>query len=486
MMELKYNRPKEAKNTLMSSRGTSRTHRLSSAAARASPELSSLAIVMNPAETAFSSRTPTVTQVKVLASIKLKQIRSRKALLCPPSLRPQTAAYKDPCRRQSEGKLAFNRRCGPDVGKLPRPFSAIRAVRAIGEPNTNGEINASAKKKLFRVHSNERQITIRGEKENKGEGQSPRAEKPYVMNIAGNNPQAASSSSALAANYHIGRQIGKGAYAIVKELTRKSDGQRLAVKIYEKIKLLDQQRRRNVSREIHILQRLDHPNIVRMVEAVDGTKQLCLVLELVKGGSLCSYVKSRDGRGLDEAEARRIFRQVLSGIRYCHGKGVSHRDIKLENILLDEHRNVKIIDFGFSACTPSGARLHMFCGTPSYMAPEIVAKRDYCGPPADVWALGIVLFTMLVGRFPFKGATEKELFRCISRGLYATPVHVSVRARALIGRMLQMDPQRRPSCEALFRDPFLVDWSEGEEVFPGVVAYATAGPQEYNGRRKAH
>lgn len=127
---------------------------------------------------------------------------------------------------------------------------------------------------------------------------------------------------------------------------------------------------------------------------------------------------------------------MVEGIRYCHNRSITHRDIKLENLLLDDDKNVKIIDFGFSTCIPNDKRVKIFCGTPSYMAPEIVNKTEYCGPPADVWALGVLLFTMLCGCFPYRGATDAELYAKISSSDYKIPsdldTSMSPEARQLI------------------------------------------------------
>src|SRR5689334_3159288 len=128
-----------------------------------------------------------------------------------------------------------------------------------------------------------------------------------------------------------------------------------------------------------------------------------LVMEYVGNTSLQSYLKSKATRRVEEPEAKKLFRQLCQGISYCHSKNIVHRDIKLENILLDENLNVKIIDFGFSLSTPLEKTLTVFCGTPSYMSPEIVSKHQYRGGPSDVWALGIVLYALLSGRFPFRG-----------------------------------------------------------------------------------
>lgn len=114
----------------------------------------------------------------------------------------------------------------------------------------------------------------------------------------------------------------------------------------------------------------------------------------------------------------------MEGIRYCHNRCITHRDIKLENLLLDDKNNIKIIDFGFSTCIPNEKKIKIFCGTPSYMGPEIVNKTEYCGPPADIWALGVLLFTILSGCFPYRGATDKELYSKISRADYKLPTEV--------------------------------------------------------------
>jgi serine/threonine protein kinase len=134
---------------------------------------------------------------------------------------------------------------------------------------------------------------------------------------------------------------------------------------------------------------------------------------------------------------------------------VTHRDVKLENIIIDKRGVIKLIDFGFCCCSSPDIRLKIFCGTPSYMSPEIVMKREYLGPPTDIWASGILLYAMLNGAFPFRGVTDKELYKKISRGQLAYPDHVSAEAQAFMNKMINVNPSARRTAAHLLQDPWL-------------------------------
>ena len=141
--------------------------------------------------------------------------------------------------------------------------------------------------------------------------------------------------------YNLGKEIGKGAYARVRFAEHKVTGQKFAVKIYDKFKLFDSQRRKSVRKEIKLLQKIKHPNIVQFIDAVDTIKNIFLVMECLRGGSLHSYLKRKPGRRLEDSKAKRVFFQVCRGLKYLHNHDVCHRDIKLENLLLDHRGNVK-------------------------------------------------------------------------------------------------------------------------------------------------
>ena len=179
-----------------------------------------------------------------------------------------------------------------------------------------------------------------------------------------------------------------------------------------------------------------------------------LVMELVEGISLLNYLRSKPNRRMDESECKEIFTQIIRGIHYCHSNNIYHRDIKLENLIIDNQRNVKIIDFGFGTRGPKTKILNFFCGTPSYMPPEIVQKKDYLGNLilhlgsfVDIWSCGILLYTFLCGAFPFKALSEKELFSKISKGVFNIPSYVTNEAKNLIKRILVLNPNSRPSAE---------------------------------------
>jgi serine/threonine protein kinase len=126
-------------------------------------------------------------------------------------------------------------------------------------------------------------------------------------------------------------------------------------------------------------------------------------MDLADGQVLSQYYKAQGDRRIREGEASAIFKQITEGIGYLHRLGIYHRDIKTENVLIDKQKKIRLIDFGFSVKSTPSTKLTLFCGTPNYMSPEIILKREYLGAPSDVWALGVLLFVITCGYFPFKG-----------------------------------------------------------------------------------
>ena len=284
----------------------------------------------------------------------------------------------------------------------------------------------------------------------------------------------------------IGEMIGQGAYAVVKKGFYIPASLTIAIKIYDKSKLEEPQRRKSVKREIKLMEMMDNEFIVKLYGVIETRHQLYILMEYVSGPSLHGYLKLHRNRRLPEEEARRIFQQLMSGLKYCHRKWITHRDIKLENILLDENRNVKIIDFGFSTKIPNEQKVKMFWGTPSYMAPEIVTKQEYSGPPADIWASWVLLFALLCGYFPYKGATDAELYERIWSCEWYAPDFLSSEARDILNTVFQYDPDDRPSADEMFSEPWMslpisekysTAWSTG--VVGGKSGHSYQSSQEY-------
>lgn len=247
--------------------------------------------------------------------------------------------------------------------------------------------------------------------------------------------------------------MGKGASAVVKLGTHITKKTNVVFKIYERDQLngLKMKALRN---EIEILKRIDHPNIIKLYDVIEDEKSIMLAMEYVSGGSLKDYLKRKSNRKITETEARIYFGQLVDAMKYLHSKHIYHRDLKLENILLDYKKDLKIIDFGYSVSCEPEDQLSVICGTTPYMAPELVMKEKYCGHHVDVWAVGVITYAMLSGTMPFNGKTEEDLFHKICCGQYRDPTGTTFDCKRLLAQMLTLDPMKRPSACDLFYDPW--------------------------------
>lgn len=257
-------------------------------------------------------------------------------------------------------------------------------------------------------------------------------------------------------NYKIDKEIGHGSCCLVMSAISKITGNRVAIKGYDKYKLLTSHRKLYVKREIGAMKLLNHKNIVKLLEVIDTPKEIFLVIELAEGMSLIDYMKSKPNKQIIEKESVIIFKQIMEGINHCHEKNVIHRDIKMDNIIIDKNLNVKIIDFGFSTWINPGQKLKLYCGTPSYMPPEIVTKKEYYGPPVDIWSLGVLLYAMLTGVFPYTGVIEQDIYKNILRGVFNVPSYLSNESKNLINKMIILDPEQRPTAEEVLRNDFFL------------------------------
>ncbi|KAG4083568.1 Pkinase-domain-containing protein [Neocallimastix lanati (nom. inval.)] len=250
-------------------------------------------------------------------------------------------------------------------------------------------------------------------------------------------------------NYELGKNIGEGNFAKVKLATHVLTKEQVAVKVIDKGKL-DKTTAKKLFREVRIMKLLNHPNIVKLYEVIDTPTELYLFMEYASSGEIFDYLVAH-GR-MKEKEARRIYRQIVSAIDYCHNLHVIHRDLKAENLLLDSNMNVKIADFGFSNQFSPGQRLNTWCGSPPYAAPELFQGKEYSGPEVDIWSLGVVLYVLVCGGLPFDGSTLAKLRARVLAGKFKVPFYMSTECEALIKRMLTVDPAKRATLEDVKKD----------------------------------
>ena len=276
--------------------------------------------------------------------------------------------------------------------------------------------------------------------------------------------------------YKYGRIIGQGAFGKVNIGLNVLTGRIVAIKSIDKSKLgSNSENMKKVLYETNLMKKLNHPNITKILEMFENDKYFLIIMEYINGGNLFDFVKKR--RKLSEKTAKFLFRQIILGIQHMHNKNIVHRDIKLENILIDLNNNIKICDFGISLILNSLSDiLYDQCGTPMYMAPEILLTNikkniGYYGPPVDIWSAGISLYIMLSGNLPFN-ITEitnenngkeinddytknKILQYCIINKKPRKIEDISELAQDLLKGLLDKNPKKRLNCEQILNHPWL-------------------------------
>ncbi|XPS79856.1 hypothetical protein M3J09_011827 [Ascochyta lentis] len=297
-------------------------------------------------------------------------------------------------------------------------------------------------------------------------------------------------------NYILGQTLGEGEFGKVKMGWKRDSSVEVAIKLIRRETLgSNSNRLQKIYREIHILRGLDHPNIVRLHEMVETERHIGIILEYASGGELFDYILNH--RYLKDGPARKLFAQLISGVGYLHKKGIVHRDLKLENLLLDRNKNIIITDFGFANTfdptdelgeeveyrlgdkdfirsmgfdQPDARRgdlMQTSCGSPCYAAPELVVSDSlYTGCKVDVWSCGVILYAMLAGYLPFdddpanpEGDNINLLYKYIVSTPLTFPEYVTPHARDLLKRILVPDPRKRADLFEVARHSWLADYA---------------------------
>lgn len=258
----------------------------------------------------------------------------------------------------------------------------------------------------------------------------------------------------LFGKYEMGRLLGQGTFAKVYHGKNLDTSESVAIKVINKDHVKREGLMDQITREISVMRLVRHPNVVVLKEVLATKRKIFFIMEYVRGGEL--FAKVLKGK-LSEDLARKYFQQLISAVDYCHSRGVSHRDLKPENLLLDEDENLKISDFGLSAL-PEQLRndglLHTQCGTPAYVAPEVLRKRGYDGTKADIWSCGVILYVLLAGYLPFQDENMMKMYCKVFKAEYQFPPWFSTESKRLISKLLVADPGRRISIPAITRVPW--------------------------------
>ncbi|NXO39659.1 HUNK kinase, partial [Locustella ochotensis] len=266
-------------------------------------------------------------------------------------------------------------------------------------------------------------------------------------------------------NYLIGRKLGEGSFAKVREGLHVLTGEKVAVKVIDKKRARkDTYVTKNLRREGQIQQMIRHPNIAQLLDILETENSYYLVMELCPGGNLMHKIYEK--KRLEEHEARKYIRQLILAVEHLHRAGVVHRDLKIENLLLDEDNNIKLIDFGLSNCAGILGYSDPFstqCGSPAYAAPELLARKKY-GPKIDVWSIGVNMYAMLTGTLPFtvEPFSLRALYqKMVDKEMNPFPTQLSSAAITFLRSLLEPDPAKRPNIQQALANRWL------NENYPG-------------------
>ena len=254
--------------------------------------------------------------------------------------------------------------------------------------------------------------------------------------------------------YLFGREIGHGAFGKVNLCLHIASGHLVAMKTFVKKDLKYKETKEKLRNEVEVLSKLHHPFINQILDSFETDTHFFIVMEYVCG-DLLSFIRKRNK--LNENAAKIIFKQIIEGLKYIHKKKIIHRDIKLDNLLIDLSNTIKICDFGVSRKIEKGNVIYERCGTPAYIAPEIYAKIGYEGCQCDIWSAGITLYYILSGTLPFRGSNIHELEKAVLKGDYEKIKDVSYEANDIIKGMLKIDPKKRLTIDEILKHPWLVN-----------------------------
>ncbi|XP_047668499.1 serine/threonine-protein kinase DCLK2 isoform X4 [Tachysurus fulvidraco] len=371
----------------------------------------------------------------------------------------RSSGSKSPARR-SKSPGAVNGVL-PNLSQISTPKSTKSCNSSPTSPRSMRNFKFSCNKRIgaaFHLsvkipthHSSASNVSVSSEQH------QPQHSDSTIPEVNGNrNPTA----SAIVEKYKVGKVIGDGNFAVVKECVERSTGKEFALKIIDKNKCRGKEHL--IESEVAVLRQVKHPNIIMLMEEVDTPSELYLVMELVKDGDLFDAITS--STKYTEKDASTMVYNLAAALKYLHGMNIVHRDIKPENLLVCEYsdgtKSLKLGDFGLA--TVVEGPLYTVCGTPTYVAPEIIAELGY-GLKVDIWAAGVITYILLCGFPPFRSENnvQEELFDQILQGHLDFPSpywdNITDLAKELIGQMLRVNSQMRYTAEDILCHPWVTD-----------------------------
>jgi len=256
----------------------------------------------------------------------------------------------------------------------------------------------------------------------------------------------------LVPGYRVEKVLGEGGYASVSLATCTATGQKVAIKAFNKDGV-DPDHLKRIRFEVKVMKALKHPNIVHLMNSHETDKQIFLVMQYCCGGELLQHL-IKNGR-MAEPDAKKIFKQICLAVNFAHHSGFIHRDLKLDNIFLDEDGRALIGDWGLSGKWRKGHYHTHIYGTCNFASPEMVREQDYVGPEVDAWSLGIILYALVTGTLPFNGKDDDDYAKLIARGTFKMPDYVSQECKSLLRCLLAINSKDRSSVADTVRHPFL-------------------------------
>jgi len=293
------------------------------------------------------------------------------------------------------------------------------------------------------------------------------------------------ASRKLEDEYEIGSELGRGGFAVVYAGRSKKNNEAVAIKVIEK-NCVDVSELQSLVREIDIMKKVDHPNVLKLIDIFESDTRVTLVTELVTGGEL--FYKIVERGSYSEADAAGIVKQLVTGVEYLHSKGIAHRDLKPENLLCSDGEGkdmtIKIADFGLSKMFSAGEVLKTSCGTPDYAAPEVLQTDGTYSNAVDMWSVGVITYVLLCGYPPFYAKEQRELFTQILNAEYEFPEEdwgkISEDAKDFIRHLLVVDPNERMTASQALQDKWLAGQA-GEGATVAIGDHLS----KYNERRRA-